>query len=86
MKKSTARVKISSGAFGYCNGLTSVSIGTGITSIEEIAFISTGLTSVTIPNSVEALNYSVFQNCSDLEIAVIGSAIISVGNSVFFRL
>ena len=53
--------------FSGCSGLTSVTIGNGITSIEEGAFDGcSGLTSVTIPDSVTSIGWLAFDNCSKL--------------------
>ena len=55
------------GVFSYCTGLTSVTIGNGVTSIGKDAFYGcTGLTSVTIPNSVTSIGDWAFAGCSGL--------------------
>ncbi len=55
------------GAFAYCSGLTSVTIGNSVTSIGEYAFYyCTGLTSVTIPNSVTSIGRWAFDGCTGL--------------------
>ena len=55
------------GAFEYCSGLTSITIGNGVTSIGVGAFYNcSGLTSVTIPNSVTSIGGSAFSGCSGL--------------------
>ncbi|MEE1153511.1 MAG: leucine-rich repeat domain-containing protein, partial [Prevotella sp.] len=54
-------------AFGFCLGLTSVTIGNSVTSIRDSAFWNcTGLTSVTIGNSVTSIRDSAFEGCSGL--------------------
>ena len=58
---------ISSYAFAYCSGLTSVDIPSSVTSIGLHAFSScSGLTSVTIPNSVTSIYGNAFNSCSNL--------------------
>lgn len=59
---------IADGAFGYCTGLTSITIPDGVTSIGEGAFINCyllgrGLTSVTIGNGVTNIGDSAFESC-----------------------
>ena len=55
------------GAFYNCTGLTSVTIGKGVTSIGDSAFRDCGLTSITIPDSVTSIGGSAFSSCSSLE-------------------
>ena len=50
------------GAFYGCTGLTSVTIGKGVTSIGDSAFRDCGLTSITIPDSVTSIGGSAFDN------------------------
>ena len=51
-------------AFGYCTGLTSITIPNSVTSIGNSAFYScSSLTSVTIPNSVTSIGEKVFFGC-----------------------
>ena len=51
------------GAFAWCSGLTSVTIGNSVTSIEGRAFYGcSGLTSVTIPNSVTSIGAYAFHS------------------------
>ena len=51
----------------YCSGLTSVTIGNGVTSIGNSAFSScSSLTSVTIGNGVTSIGSSAFNSCSSL--------------------
>lgn len=48
-------------AFENCSGLTSVTIGSGVTSIGNYAFSGcSGLTSITIPDSVTSIGVSAF--------------------------
>lgn len=54
-------------AFGYCDSLTSVTVGDGVTSINWHAFEDcSGLTSITISASVTSIGAYAFENCSGL--------------------
>ena len=56
------------GAFYNCDGLTSVAIGDGVTSIGSRAFYNCdGLTSITIGDSVTSIGKRAFSSCSGLE-------------------
>jgi hypothetical protein len=52
--------------FDYCTSLTSVTIGTNVTSIGADAFFCTSLTRVTIPSSVTNIGAYAFQYCTSL--------------------
>ena len=58
-------------AFDGCNELTSVTIPNGITSIGEMAFCGSGLTSLAIPRSVKSIGDKAFINCSSLTSIVV---------------
>ena len=61
-------------AFGWCSGLTSVTIPEGVTSISEYAFSwCSGLTSVTIPEGVTSIGDYAFSECSGLKKAEFAS-------------
>ncbi len=54
-------------AFARCRGLTSVTIGSGVTSIGEYTFYGcTGLTSITIGSGVASIGRNAFASCSEL--------------------
>ncbi len=80
----TSGASIGDHAFYNCSGLTSVTIGNGVTSIGEYAFSScSGLTSITIPDSVKSIGSFAFYNCSGLTSITIGNSVTSIGGSAF---
>lgn len=55
-------------AFYHCTGLTSMTIGSGVTSIGDRVFSGcTGLTSVAIPDSVTSIGEFAFSGCSGIK-------------------
>ena len=65
-------IKIGSGAFYGCGGLTSVTIPNSVTEIESDAFCKCrGLTSMTIPNSVTKIGDGAFEGCTGLTKVII---------------
>ena len=68
--------KIGSLAFYGCSGLTSVTIGNGVTSIGDWAFYDcSSLTSVTIGNGVTSIGYAAFGDCSSLTSVQFGGTV-----------
>ncbi len=54
-------------AFGYCTGLTEITIPNSVTEIEQWAFLNClGLTSVTIGSSVTSIIQQAFDGCTGL--------------------
>ena len=73
-------------AFAYCENLTSVTIGDGVTSIGEEAFYGcTGITSVTIGNNVTTIGDNAFSGCSSLTSVRIGNNVTTIGDGAFFE-
>lgn len=64
----TASERTSIGAYAFydCANLTSFTIDSHITNINNYAFANSGLTSVTIPSSVTYVSSTAFENCGDL--------------------
>lgn len=68
-----------------CSGLTSVTVGSNVTSIGESAFKSCkNLTSLTIPNSVTSIGEYAFAYCSGLTSVTIGNSVTSIGAAAFY--
>ena len=71
------------GVFDSCTSLSSVTFGSGVTSISDGAFNRCiSLTSITVPNNVTSVGGSAFRNCSGLTNATIENG--SVGSEVFY--
>ena len=60
-----------------------IEIGTKVTSIDGGISYCTGLTSVTIPDSVTRIGDALFIGCSELTSVTIGSGVTSIGTRVF---
>ena len=75
--------QVGSYAFYNCSSLTSITIGSGVKSIEDHAFDGCSLSSVTIPNNVTTLGEFAFDDCSSLSSVIIGSGVKSIGDYTF---
>ena len=75
---------ITSYAFYYCSGITSVTIPNTVISIGEYAFCyCNGLTSVTIPDSVTSIGGGAFFGCNGLTSVIIGSGVTNISYQAF---
>ena len=76
----------SGGYFSVCRDLTSVTFQetSSVKSIGQSAFAYSGLTSITIPNSVDNISSHVFYQCENLKIVTIPNTVESIANSVFY--
>ena len=71
-------------AFAGCSGLTSLTIPSGVTSIDSEAFRGcSGLTSLTIPSGVTSIGAGAFYGCSGLTSLTIPSCVTSIGGWAF---
>ena len=64
-------------------GCKGTSIPDGVTSIAESAFEYSGITSVTIPNSVTTIGSMAFWGCKDLTSVSLGNSLIKIGEEAF---
>ena len=74
--------------FGWCDGLTAVTIPNSVTSIEWNAFAGCeGLTSLEIPESVTTIGEDAFANCTALESVAFGknSKLETIADEAFVR-
>ena len=71
----------------YRDGKTEHTIAiSGLTSIDNSAFFScSGLTSVTISNSVTSINENAFRDCRSLTSVTIPNSVTSIGDYVFYN-
>ena len=80
----TSNDKLGDYAFRGCSGLTSLTLPSGVTSIDEGAFSGCrGLTSLTIPSSVTSIGEYAFYGCSGLTSVNIPSGVTSIGWGTF---
>ena len=72
-------------AFFGCNGLTSVTLPSSLTSIGNSAFDGcSGLTSLTLPSSLTSIGYRAFESCSGLTSLTLPSSLTSIGDNAFY--
>ena len=70
--------------YPYRTEITTLVMGSNVTSIGNFAFIGcSGLTSITIPNSVTSIGQCAFISCSGLTSVTIGSGVTSIGSDAF---
>lgn len=84
---------IGNSSFSNC-GISTITIGSGVTSIGGSAFAScSGLTSINIPSGVTSIDYGVFSNCKNLRklnsntdgFLNIPNSITSIGGRAFYN-
>ena len=83
-KAYTSNDKLGNYVFYDCSGLTSLTIPSGVTSIDDWVFYGcSGLTSLTIPSSVTSIGGYAFEGCSGLTSLTIPSGVTSIGKCAF---
>ena len=70
-------------AFVNCSTLQSIEIPPSVTAIGDYAFESSGLTSITLSDTVSAIGIGAFEGCADLTNVSLPETITSIGNYVF---
>lgn len=74
--QSYAVVAVNNHAFYNCTGLTSLTIGEGVTILRSNAFgLCSGLTSIDLPSTLDTLGQSTFYNCTSLTTCTVRSAV-----------
>ena len=79
---------VESCSFIGCSSLTNITFeeGSKLKTIEDSAFSScTGLTSITIPNSVTTIGSSAFNGCTGLTSITIPDSVTTIGNGAFYN-
>ena len=77
-------VDIASKAFGYQQGLVTVTIPNGVTNIGDLAFTTCyALTNVSIPGSVLHIGDSAFADCVNLVSLTVPTSVVSIGDRAF---
>ena len=75
---------IGNGSFRNCKVLAGIELSETLTSIGTEAFYKTGLTELTIPDSVTKLDQKSFAECSKLKRVTIGDGLTSIPDSAFY--
>ena len=71
--------------FQNCSKLRAIVLPTTLTAINAMAFASTGLQEIDIPNSVSHLGKDAFAYCTSLDKVVIGSRVSKLDQGVFYQ-
>lgn len=80
----TSLTTIPTSTFSKCQNLTSVTLHSGISSIESYAFDNCkSLTGITLSSNLLTIGNDAFQNCSNLASITIPSKVTSIGNYAF---
>jgi hypothetical protein len=74
---------VGSQAFEFDHLLTSISFGSNLTNIGNAAFFATGLTNLTIPNSVVSIGQEAFADCTSLTNVTIGANLTFIDDEIF---
>ena len=79
----TGLTTIANSAFSGCKLLTSIQIPKTVKTIGNSAFSGSGLTTLSIPNSVVTIEKCAFQDCRSLSFVTIGSSVKSIESAAF---
>ena len=74
---------IKRGAFAGCTNLSSITIEPGVRLIEGTSFAGTGITAITIPNTVKDLQTYGFEDCKKLKTVKLPDGIKKIGECLF---
>ena len=77
--------KIKANSFRYCNSLSTLFIPNSVTEIDELAFASCGLNTITISNSVTSIGTNAFSGCSYLTSITIPKSVTYIGDRAFYN-
>lgn len=66
-----------------CKGFESISIPEGVTDIGSYTFADTNLKTIVMPDSLESIGDSCFENCSEMKTVVINGNIFLIGDNTF---
>jgi BspA type Leucine rich repeat region (6 copies) len=72
------------GGFAGQNTVTSILIPNGVTALDSGAFGGTGLTNLTLPDSLMSIGDNAFNECSGLTKVVIPNSVTNVGDTAFY--
>ena len=76
----------SANGYARTNGITSITLPSGVTRIGNNAFFyCTGLTNITIPSGVTSIGSYAFRGCTGLTSITIPSGVTSIGEGVFYN-
>ena len=75
--------RLAEGIFMGCTALTDVKWGSGITSISGGMFANTGLTHITIPNSIVYIDNFAFRDCTNLKTVTVPDNVERTGVHLF---
>ena len=77
------RVNISDGMFQNCTSLTTIDLPKTVTIIKKYAFQNAGLTELTLPENVTAIESSAFDGCTNLAKVTLKQTLKTIGSYAF---